>query len=81
MDVRYLTLDEVVAYHVRLLAAQGKPPMPIIAQDKLEAALARPQATALGEDLFQTTADTPRCTGAARETRRARYAAMEAAAR
>lgn len=52
MSVRYLSLDEVVTLHARLLRAQGEQPMPIISPEKLEAAIARPQSSQFGEDAF-----------------------------
>ncbi len=53
---RYLTLEWIVAYHEVLMYEQGQLPH-LIAPDKLEAALARPQASAFGEDAFATLAE------------------------
>lgn len=57
MNVRYITIDEVLAYHQRLLEDQGQPPAPLIAREKLESAVLRPQTEAFGEELFTTLAE------------------------
>ena len=53
---RYVTYQEVLAYHADLVARFGGESL-LIAPDKLRAALARPQATAFGEDAFARLAE------------------------
>lgn len=55
---RYVTLQQILAYHSELMALQGQQSLLMGDQgrNKLEAALARPQASAFGEDAFATMA-------------------------
>ncbi len=55
-DVRYVTRDEVVAYHRRVLLDSGQSPL-VINSGRLAAAIARPQSTAFGEDAFPSLAE------------------------
>lgn len=56
---RYLTAEELLAYHAELMALQGQQSLRMGEQGaaKLEAALSRPQASAFGEDAFSTLAE------------------------
>ncbi len=54
---RYVSAAEVVAYHRALLSAQGQPEAPLIHPDNLDAAIARPRATAFGAELFGSLAE------------------------
>lgn len=53
---RYLTFAQVLSIHRESMRREGQPAV-IIAPEKLEAALARPQASAFGEDMFPTLAE------------------------
>jgi death-on-curing protein len=53
----FVTVAQVVRYQVELLRAQGEVAQPIISMDKLEAAVARPQASAFGEELYPSLAE------------------------
>lgn len=54
---RYVTVDEVVAYHEALMRDEGAPPAPLISFAKLESAVLRPSAEAFGEEFFPTLAE------------------------
>lgn len=54
--VRHVTRGEVIAYHRRVLLDSGQSPL-IINSGRLDAAIARPQATAFGEEAFPTLAE------------------------
>ncbi len=54
---RYVSIDEVLAYHEHLFRADGATPMPLIARGKLESAVLRPQSEAFGEEFFPTIAE------------------------
>ena len=56
MTTRYPTLDEVLGLHEGFMHVQGTAAI-LAEQGKLEAALARPQATVFGEDAFPTLAE------------------------
>jgi death-on-curing protein len=56
---RYLKPENVLSYHAELMAEQGQQSL-LMGEDgigKLEAALARPQASVFGEDAFPTLAE------------------------
>lgn len=53
MSTRYPTIDEVRGIHEGFMSEQGTAAI-LADAGKLEAALARPQATAFGEDAFPT---------------------------
>lgn len=50
---RYVTRADVIAYHRRLLLDSGQSTL-VINPGRLDAAIARPQSTAFGEDAFPT---------------------------
>jgi death-on-curing protein len=50
---RYVTGDDVIAYHRRILLEYGQSPL-VINAARLDAAIARPQSTAFGEEAFPT---------------------------
>jgi death-on-curing protein len=52
VSVRYVTVEEVLAYVERLTQAQGQPMPTLLSLDRLEAAIARPASSAFGEDIF-----------------------------
>lgn len=56
MTVEYVTTGGIVAYHAEVMLASGHSPL-LIAPEKLESAIARPQATAFGEEAFPTLAE------------------------
>lgn len=56
MTTRYPTLDEVLGLHEGFMHVQGTAAI-LADQGKLEAALARPQATVFGDDAFPTLAE------------------------
>lgn len=57
MNIRYVTVQEALEFHRRVLNIQGEVPQPILSTDRLEAAIARPASTAFGEDAFPTLAE------------------------
>jgi len=56
-DVRYLTREDIEAYHAADFLRRGQSPAPVISEEKLEAALDRPQASAFGEDAYPSLAE------------------------
>jgi death-on-curing protein len=50
-ETRYVTRDEVIAYHRRVLLDSGQSPL-VINPGRLDAAIARPQSSAFGEEAF-----------------------------
>ncbi len=55
MDVRYLTMPEVIALHRRMMDGMGWAPAPLRSEDLLESAIQRAQAAAYygGADLVE----------------------------
>lgn len=56
-EIVYLTVADVVTYHQRIYAADGLPPVPLIAAGKLESAVLRPASEAFGEEFFPSLAE------------------------
>lgn len=56
-EIRYLTRDEIIAYHSADFLRRGLSPAPVISEEKLQAAIDRPQASAFGEAAYPTLAD------------------------
>lgn len=54
---RYLARLELVAYHAAEFHRRGLSPAPVISEEKLQAALERPQASAFGEEAYPTLAE------------------------
>ncbi len=55
-DWTYLTIDEAVYLHRMLMLEEGQSPV-LLAPEKLESALARPQSEAFGEEFYPTLAE------------------------
>lgn len=51
---RYLSRSEIIYYHAAEFRRRGSEPAPVISEEKLEAALARPKASAFGEPAYPT---------------------------
>ena len=56
-DTRFVTVDEVIAYHDALFHADGKASAPLLQPGKLESGVLRPQATAFQAEAFVTLAE------------------------
>ncbi len=56
-EFRYLTKEDIVAYHAADFLRRGLSPAPIISEEKLQAALERPQASAFGEEAYPALAE------------------------
>ena len=56
MNPRYLTIDEVVHLHRQTMLAYGQQAI-LIAPENLDSAVARPQTSAFGQELFETIAE------------------------
>lgn len=54
---RYITVDEVIAYHEAILRDEGAPPAPLLSFAKLESAVLRPSAEAFGEEFYPALAE------------------------
>lgn len=55
--VRYLTREDILAYHAAEFRRRGLSAPPIISDEKLEAALERPKASAFGSDAYPAVAE------------------------
>ena len=53
---RYITVEELLAYHHELMLQHGQQAI-LLSRDKLEAAIARPQTVVFGEEAFATVAE------------------------
>jgi death-on-curing protein len=53
--IRYVTLNEVLAMYRELMDARGQQGA-LVAREKLESAVARPQTSAFGEDAYRSLA-------------------------
>lgn len=56
-EIRYITREDIEAHHAADFLARGLTPAPVISEEKLYAALERPQASAFGEDAYPTLAE------------------------
>ena len=56
MTVRYLTYEEVLHAHRQLMLEEGQQSI-LMSAEKVEAAVARPQASVFGEDAYPTLAE------------------------
>ncbi len=56
-EIVYLTRDAIVAYHAADFLRRGLSPAPVISEEKLRAAIERPQASAFGDDAYPTLAE------------------------
>jgi death on curing protein len=54
VTARYPTIDDIVRYHRRVCLGLGQAVPPVIAFEKLEAAVARPATDYFGEEQFPT---------------------------
>lgn len=55
-EVRYLTREDILAYHSADFLRRGLTPAPVISEEKLSAAIERPKLTAFGDDAYPTLA-------------------------
>ena len=55
-ETRFVTRDEVIAYHRRVLLDSGQSPL-LLNPGRLDAAIARPQSSAFGEEAFPSLAE------------------------
>lgn len=53
-EIRYLSRSEIVFYHAAEFHMRDLTPAPVISDEKLDAALERPRASAFGEDAYPT---------------------------
>jgi death-on-curing protein len=57
VSTQYISVTDILYYHAKLLREQGQPQAPLIAPDRLESAVERPQTTLFGDEMFPSLAE------------------------